>query len=856
MGGVGRLGELESSSSSDKKEKLRRVLGAISSIPSKLPGMRLSKWKALFIAIVFVASLLTIFLAGTVPAQNINVVNGQKYLSQMYAEAPVPTIGYNDSFSNWSLASASPNATAHIVESPGSLTLSGTFPTSTKAMSVTIEEKFFVNLTEYPIFYTKINVSSGVDYGIRFFSTSGNGTVIPLWSNTDGLDHRPALNEFQNVQVNIPLLAKSNSVPDVSNVTKTEIYVERAAELYPTNFTLTIQSLEFLNYNLVTFQPDQTYHAVYFSFNTLPKVNTTDWVLDKINFGMSLQGSQGATYTLVQLNGTNAISGYNYEYSPSVSTYTYSLYPKNPSSIFSDSAPPDPAGSNTTSNYSIVVISLSGTLSNVKLNSVQFVYTPTPGAPVQTSPTGGDYWYLYLIFFVFLLPLTIALLLYEEFRKDNFKPYYLAIALVVGLACRFALAPVASQPFDLNIYATSARGWFEYADSNTSLGPTLPLTFFLYWLPYSFYALFLKLGFHDFFLLNQQVGFVEMIFLKLFPIIADVAIFFMFLRFSDNDKGSTGNLTKLFAIFYFLNPLSIYISSVWGQYEASTIALVVLGFLYLFRHSDTESTDHLGYLKASLAFAVSTLVELVGLIPLAFLFVKSLFAKPFDFKRPLILLAPLCLLFVYPPELHSMYLIFLSTVGASSTLLFSQPHSVYTIISNFPQILPYHPLLISLVALFVVFLIRRDFSLNNLVLFTFLSFDVFLLFAAQEPQWWVMVLPLGLLYAMLSGKYTLGVYMLSFGALVTFLILSFTQGSGYILFGTAEANLVPMVEDAAHGINIYTLGTTVAVLLALGYAILSPRESFGARTVLRASLILLGVFMLSFFWLSIKGIPL
>jgi hypothetical protein len=841
------LGELGYAGS---REKLSKLFSSIFGFFRN----RSTRWKAIFIAFVFIASLLTIFLAGNVPARNIKVVNGQSYLSQIYAETPNASIGFKNNFTDWTVGSVSPNTTENVIESPSGITLSGTFPASTQAVSVTIQDKIFANLTEYPLMFARVNVTSGVKYGIRLFSTASNGTVFPIWSNTDGLNHRPGQGMFENIQANLPLLAIANSAPSITNVTKIQFYVERAPDSYQTNFTMTIQSLKFLNYDLVPFQSNETYHAVYFTFNSLPNVNASQWVLNKIDLGMSLAGSQGTTYTVLQFNGTRAISGYNYQYSSSVSTYDYSLYPKNPSRPFPDSVPPDPNNSNGT-NFSIVVVALSGTLSNVKLNSLSFVYTPTVASPPPAAPSWGDYWYFYLIFFIFLLPLTIALLLYEEFRKDNFKPYYLAIALGVGLVCRFALAPVGSQPFDLSVYATSARGWFEFGSNNTSLGPTLPLTFFLYWLPYSFYGVLLEFGFHDFFFLNQQIDFVEMIFLKTFPIMADVAIFFLFQRFyKDDDGASTTNFGKMFAIFYFLNPLSIYISSVWGQYEASTIALVVLGFLYLSRQDDTD--HELGYFKASLSFVVSALIEIVGLIPIAFLFIRSLFARPFNFKRPLLLLAPLSLLFVYPPEFHLIYLIYLSAVGISSPLLQSQPHTAYTIASNFPQILPYHPLVLSLGTIFFFFLIRRDFSLNSLATFTFLAFVAFIIFAAQEPQWWVMILALGLLCSMLSEKYSLGVYMLGFGALVAFLTFTYTQGSGYILFATAKDNIVPALENVYHGINLYTVGTTFGALLALGYAIFSPRQSIGARTLLRSSLILFGVFILSFFWFGIMKVPL
>jgi len=222
----------------------------------------------------------------------------------------------------------------------------------------------------------------------------------------------------------------------------------------------------------------------------------------------------------------------------------------------------------------------------------------------------------------------------------------------------------------------------------------------------------------------------------------------------------------------------------------------------------------------------------------------------------LLLLAPLALIFVYSPEFHLIYLIYLSAVGISSPLLQSQPHTPYTIISNFPQLLPYHPLLLALGTILSIFLIRRNYSLNSIITYTLLSFIAFVIFAAQEPQWWVMILALSLLCAMLSGKYSLGIYMLSFGALVAFLIFTYTQGSGYILFATPKDNIVPLLENLYHGINIYTVGTTIGALLAIGYVIFSPRESIGARTVFRSSLILFGVFILSVFWFSIMRVPL
>ena len=184
-----------------------------------------------------------------------------------------------------------------------------------------------------------------------------------------------------------------------------------------------------------------------------------------------------------------------------------------------------------------------------------------------------------------------------------------------------------------------------------------------------------------------------------------------------------------------------------------------------------------------------------------------------------LLLSPLVLLFVYPPELHLIYLVFEASIGASWALLLAQPNTPYTIISNFPAVEPYHPLLVLLVSLTAVFVYRRRFEVKDLVSFTVAAFVVFLLFAAQQPQWWLFLFPLGMVYAAVSKNYGMGMYLLVFGAVTAFLILSFTQGSGYVLFGSASFNVVPAIEDIRNHIDLYTTTTTVGAVAALGYLV-------------------------------------
>ena len=137
---------------------------------------------------------------------------------------------------------------------------------------------------------------------------------------------------------------------------------------------------------------------------------------------------------------------------------------------------------------------------------------------------------------------------------------------------------------------------------------------------------------------------------------------------------------------------------------------MVLGLLFISRPG-----GHRQELKASLAFVFSALIEIVGLIPLVFLAVRMIFSRPFKVQYFLLVLSPLVLLFVYPPESHLIYLIFAGSIGLSWTLLLGQAHTPYTLASYFPGVQAYHPLVVLMGVLGVVFLVRRKFEVRDVV---------------------------------------------------------------------------------------------------------------------------------------------
>ncbi len=97
--------------------------------------------------------------------------------------------------------------------------------------------------------------------------------------------------------------------------------------------------------------------------------------------------------------------------------------------------------------------------------------------------------------------------------------------------------------------------------------------------------------------------------------------------------------------------------------------------------------------------------------------------------------------------------------------------------------------------------------------------------------------------------------MLVFGAMVAFVTLSFTQGSGYMLFGSAKYNIFPALEDLKHGIDLFTVTTTVGALTLIGY-VLAGDKIAGTRPLLRHSIILASVFIFSLLVFSVAGASL
>jgi len=185
--------------------------------------LQLSRGKKIVSGLVLVGVLLTLGLSGAVPSQNLQEINGQQYLSHVYAESATASVGYRDTVpSTWSLSDSSSLNTSSQLNSPNIINFTGFFKPSSTPSSSEISRKLSVDVKNYPILFLQIDVTQGVGYGIRFF-TSHEKTTIALWNNSDFLDHRTGTGQFENIQVNMENLAEQNIGTRVQNVTQIQV---------------------------------------------------------------------------------------------------------------------------------------------------------------------------------------------------------------------------------------------------------------------------------------------------------------------------------------------------------------------------------------------------------------------------------------------------------------------------------------------------------------------------------------------------------------------------------------------------------------------------------------------------------
>jgi hypothetical protein len=747
------------------------------------------------LALLVLALVLTVGLRGAVNPQTIRVVDA-KNASASYGESDTAsTTGYQENFTGWYIGYETQNVNTQIISTSQALTIKGEFHLTNESSSVAVFKQVNIDLTSFPILDAHLNASSGVGYGLRFYSKYPNGTNLNVWWEGSLLDHRSGAGA-ETIRANIEyqaMLAKGHSVRSLEYL---EVYAE-AAPNTAEGFAISIYQYEFRSDALTSLRSQGEFRAVYLDTGILAQSGKS-WTLDKIHLGVTVKATAGTVLEMFLVQGSmvySSLSPSAYVYSPLNVYNEFTFYPGELLRLFPELLP--------SSQSSIVLLAKTGSIQSMSIDSLSLIFLPSQESSSTISPETFAGYYAYLVSFLFFVPIALAVLVFWRFfPQETVGRWPIVVVAFVGFLCRLAIVPVAAHRFDMNVFLTSTRSWFQYGSPSGAIGPTLPLTFLLYWMPYSFYALLQVFGFHDVFLPTHQEGLVEGAFIRMFPFAADALVFLVLLQVRKGGKGF------VWATFYLLNPLAIYISAVWGQYDAASVALIALGTLWLVRGRTG---------RAGIMFVLSGMLQLLGFIPYSLTLLRTAVER--KYYSLLALSGTILLIVIYWPETLLLYLLVLAAIGATKSLTLSGP-GLFTLIGNFPSlsiIASYHPLLISLGGIGVIalfFAAKRKITPASTLLFTGLVSVALLLFSSILASW-IWILPIVLFYAALKDKEGLGVFSIVFGTSAAFLMMSFTVGSRYVLTGDPNFYIVPAVESLNHGAQIFAVSVTTLTMILL-----------------------------------------
>lgn len=216
--------------------------------------------------------------------------------------------------------------------------------------------------------------------------------------------------------------------------------------------------------------------------------------------------------------------------------------------------------------------------------------------------------------------------------------------VLLGLLLRFILSVFFAHDFDVNFLLSVARVY--YHDGT--------LMFFVEWAYPAVYFLILLLSYFPadlisdpFFIFGQPFSLSEKFFLKLPFNLADLGVAYLIFRMLKEDGKEKYALPLSLA--YWLNPLSVFVSTVHGHFESISVLFAVLGFYHLWRGRCV-----LGGVELALSFG--TKYQGIILFPAVLLFMWGKWKKALKFAVSFIFFASLSLLplalFYYDPNFH------------------------------------------------------------------------------------------------------------------------------------------------------------------------------------------------------------
>lgn len=368
---------------------------------------RAGTWiEAIIIVLIFSAPLFTLSLP-PVTLPGIHPMNATSLQTPTYAESSHAAILGENNWTQWKLNPTQSQTSLNY--SANALILAGEFPASPSSNAISVSQILDVNLTAYPIMYMLIKVSLGVSYGIRFYSESAGGLVIPLWVETDALNHRPGTGQSENVQVNMLQLVELNTGRMFNTVTRVTVYVEMGSSAQSTIFSLQIGKFEFLDYPFTPARSLGSYHAIYVGMNQPPQSPTQ--TLKSAQIQGRLNASIGTVIVPYFIQGLSVYPGSAYTITSAPVDVSITIrIPVEIPKLFSDSLPVE--------TVAIVIIAASGSLTQFVVENI-FLNFFSRTAQTSSSPSQNRAIYVDYAFFAVLLPVSVIILVLVQLRKTK-----------------------------------------------------------------------------------------------------------------------------------------------------------------------------------------------------------------------------------------------------------------------------------------------------------------------------------------------------------------------------------------------------------------------------------------------------
>jgi Gpi18-like mannosyltransferase len=732
------------------------------------------------LVLVIILVVLTLCLRGVVPEKTYtyseipaSAVHTSIVSYDLWNGAEWSVYDFSVDIGNW--RKYEQNITGFLSSSNGLLNLTAVFNYSQGHQFVVLERSLDIDVSELPIFSINVSVSEGVVYHVRFVGIDSDGVYRDVWWESSPLDDISGKSMWETHFVDLVAFSEQAVGSPVSKLTLVSVILDSSPfGVSDGEKSLCISHIGFSARNLkvsripgdAQFISSETpFQAVIIE---LPYTYAHGWGLKWSSVTYTLTSGSEFEYAMLLLSKNSGVlqvgQGSVFISHEDVVVDIYRL----------DAIPGVvPSYEELTllqpflSPYSIVIMKKGfdpGGFDMFKLDSIELVASnENPQSAIDNEQVSSMAFGL--IVAVIAVP---VLLLAVAFRFKQYLAERRSVLLVAfvayGIVCRLALAPFVGHPYDMEVWTQASRLFYESGVLNIRTFP-LPFNCYLLLLGYSPYALLRLVGFQDVGFLSHTFGMLEAVFIKAPFIVSDLLSFYFLYKILNRTGGGKLDLSGRFphALLYFLCPLAIVLSGVWGMYDGIAVALFLAGIYYsLFEKKPFRGAAF--YVLSGLTKAFGFL----GLIPIGFSLLKEkkyvqLLAM-FGLVSTIVFLLYLPLLAVTglqaAPELFMQFIRGRIGLGSVSSYVPSTSYMSYLSLSGFDVTSPYLThLLIALVLFISIYFglksrgakgetyVRLTLGYFAVVLFVF-----YLLFFRVYEQYYLWVIPILIIYSYLTKE--------------------------------------------------------------------------------------------------------